>query len=89
MEQRSMDDVASQLTNVLGQPVQNETGLKGVFTFSLTYSPDRGLAASNTDPAGPSIFTALEEQLGLKLEARKVPVEVVVVDHCDRMPGEN
>lgn len=89
MEQRPMDDVASQLTNLLGQPVQNETKLTGVYTFSLMYSPDRGLGASNADPAGPSIFTALEEQLGLKLAARRVPVEVIVVDSCDRMPSEN
>lgn len=89
MEQRPMDDVASQLTNLLRQRVQNETGLKGVYTFTLTYSPDRGLEAKDADPAGPSIFTALEEQLGLKLEARKVPVDVVVVDRCDKMPAEN
>ena len=50
MEQRPMDDVASQLTNVLGQPVRNETKLRGVYTFSLAYSPDRGLVASNADP---------------------------------------
>lgn len=64
MEQRSMDDIAGQLTNVLRQPVQNETGLKGVLTFSLTYSPERGLPASNTDPVGPSIFTVSKSSLG-------------------------
>jgi uncharacterized protein (TIGR03435 family) len=87
-----MDGIASQLTNVLREPVRNETSLKGVYTFSLAYSPDRRVGANEaepSEPSGPSIFTALEEQLGLKLEAEKVPVDVVVLDHCDKMPSEN
>jgi uncharacterized protein (TIGR03435 family) len=84
-----MDGIASQLTNVLREPVRNETSLKGVYTFSLAYSPDRRAGANEAEPSGRSIFTALEEQLGLKIEAEKVPVDFVVLDRCDKMPSEN
>jgi uncharacterized protein (TIGR03435 family) len=71
----------------LKQPVANETKLGGVFNVALTYAPDRGTGSPVGD--GPSLFSALEEQLGLKLEPRKLPVDVLVVDHCERMPTEN
>ena len=64
----------------LGRPVIDKTGLDGVFDFSLEWT---------TDPDGPSIFTALQEQLGLKLEAKKGPVEVLVVDHAEKVPTDN
>ena len=63
--------------------------LKGVFTFNLTYTPDRGFDKSSAQDSGPSIFTAVQEQLGLKLEAHKIPVEILVVEHCERIPTEN
>ncbi|HEX3879099.1 MAG TPA: TIGR03435 family protein [Bryobacteraceae bacterium] len=89
MEQMPMDDVARQLTGKLGQPVQNETGLAGVFTFSMTYNPDNGMSGKAEDSTIPSVFTALEEQLGLKLAARKIPFDVVVVDSIDKLPMAN
>ena len=51
--------------------------------------PDRGESGKLSTDVGPSIFTALEEQLGLKLEARKVPGEILVVDHCEKIPTGN
>jgi uncharacterized protein (TIGR03435 family) len=55
----------------------------------LTYAPERGPDARPADDDGPSIFTAIEEQLGLKLEPRKVSVDIFVVDRCEKMPTEN
>jgi uncharacterized protein (TIGR03435 family) len=78
-----MSRVAEVLARQLDQPVSDMTETKGLFNFTLTYSSD---PASDS---GPSIFTALQEQLGLRLEARKVPVDVVVVDHVERTPTEN
>jgi uncharacterized protein (TIGR03435 family) len=64
--------------------VFDETGLTGAYTFSLEWSPDDGRAPSG----GPSLFTALQEQLGLKLESVKRPVEHLVIDHAEK-PSEN
>ena len=69
----------------LDRPVIDATGLKGIFNFTLDYSPGDAAPSDNT---GPSIFTALTEQLGLKLEAGKGPVDVYVVDHVER-PSDN
>ncbi|HEY4360132.1 MAG TPA: TIGR03435 family protein [Bryobacteraceae bacterium] len=89
------------LENPLGKPVHNATGLTGKYDFNLTFSADertsanRGGAAPAVDAAAddpgrpPDLFTALQEQLGLKLEQKKVPVEMLVVDRMDRTPTEN
>jgi uncharacterized protein (TIGR03435 family) len=79
----TMEMLAAQLAGrVLVRPILDRTGLKGAFDVDLEWTPDE-----NPD-AGPSVFTALEEQLGLKLEARKGPVDVLVIDHVER-PTEN
>jgi uncharacterized protein (TIGR03435 family) len=78
--------LASVLSFVLRQPVDDETGIKGAFDVSLEFAP---IAADVPDSSLPSIFTAVEEQLGLKLEPAKVPVQMVVIDHVDRAPTEN
>jgi len=83
---QSMDELADRLSRPMfgiGAPVLNSTGLEGVFDFTLTWTPD------NMQADGPSIFAALEEQLGLKLEASKSKVEVLVIDHVERVPTEN
>ena len=87
------------LSTVLGRTVIDSTGLKGDFDYKLDWTPDDvGLAmarsgdaaplANETENAGPSLFTALEEELGLRLEATKGPVEVVVVDRLEQ-PSAN
>jgi uncharacterized protein (TIGR03435 family) len=68
-----------------GRPVQDKTGLKGLYDFQLQFVPDT--LSAGTD-SGPSLFTALEEQLGLKLEPGRGPVEVLVVDRIQK-PSEN
>jgi uncharacterized protein (TIGR03435 family) len=71
--------------------VLDKTGLSGVFDFDLTWTPDRPFQAPPDapplppiDPNGPSIFTAVQEQLGLKLESTKGPVPVLVIDHAEQ-----
>jgi uncharacterized protein (TIGR03435 family) len=85
----------------LGRPVLDKTGLTGKYDFTLQWTPeenrapmfkgtrDGGQGPDNPpDSSGPSIFTAIQEQLGLKLEAQQGPAEVLVIDHVER-PSEN
>ena len=79
--------LAKVLSNQLGRPVEDETGLADAFDFVLRWSPDA--ADASADPALASLFTAIREQLGLRLVARRVPVDVVVIDRVDPLPTEN
>jgi uncharacterized protein (TIGR03435 family) len=79
------------LGRLLNQPVMNETGVTDSFDFELEFQsprPQRPDAASENEPSLATIFTALQEKLGLKLESRKVPVEIIVVDNIER-PSDN
>lgn len=70
------------LSNQVGRTVVDRTGLTAHYNFKFVYSADMG------DTTGPSIFTAVQEQLGLKLESGKGPVEVVVIDRVERPSGD-
>jgi uncharacterized protein (TIGR03435 family) len=84
-----MPKFASYLARVTKQPVSDETHLKGSYSFSLEYVPDDLKATASTDqPALPSLFTVLQQKLGLRLEQKKVPVDIIVVDSAER-PSEN
>jgi uncharacterized protein (TIGR03435 family) len=87
------------LSRFLGRTVVDKTGLNGKYDVSLEWTPDDAQAAQFApdgprppqpppDGAGPSIFTALQEQLGLKLESQKGPVEMFVIDRVEH-PSEN
>jgi uncharacterized protein (TIGR03435 family) len=78
----TLDRLATYLSNNTGRPVLNQTGLSGNYEYRLewTLRDDTGDA--------PSIFTAVQEQLGLKLEAQKAPIEVLVIDRAEK-PSEN
>jgi uncharacterized protein (TIGR03435 family) len=83
--------LVSLLANNLDRPVFDETGLTGTYSFDLKWTPDAPAGAPaqpSADPTGPSLFTALQEQLGLRLQAARRPVEVLVIDHAER-PTEN
>jgi uncharacterized protein (TIGR03435 family) len=74
----------------LGRPVMDETGLKGDFDFIIEWvRQPNGTAPPNsevqTDPTGPTFLEALKDQLGLKLEPRTGPVEVLVIDHIEEL----
>lgn len=90
------------VSQMLDRPVVDQTGLTKYYDFKLEFTPQpppdlgaaRGDAGANLPPRelppanGPDIFTALREQLGLRLESHKGPVEVMVIDHIER-PAEN
>ena len=85
----------SLLALMLGSTVVDKTGLTGAYDIDLSYTPERPLPEGVNipgplpDPNGPSIYTAIREQLGLKLESQKIQEEVLVIDHVERQPSEN
>jgi uncharacterized protein (TIGR03435 family) len=92
-------NLVGSLSRRLGRTVVDKTGLTGKYDFTLRWTPDDNPvspkepggapdAAALPDSSGPSIFTALQEQLGLKLESQKGPVETIVIDHVER-PSQN
>jgi uncharacterized protein (TIGR03435 family) len=85
-----MSALAAQLSIATGRVVQDRTGLGEKYDFMLTWSPDIEPSGSELGDHsfGPTIFTALREQLGLRLDSGKRPVEMVVIDHLDR-PSAN
>ena len=82
----NLDELAQTLTRRVGRPVINRTGLAGEFQFELSWLQD--MQASPAAPAaangGPSLFTALQDQLGLKLESSRGPVEFLVIESVER-----
>jgi uncharacterized protein (TIGR03435 family) len=94
----NMGDFAGLMQNaVLDRPVVDQTGLTGRFDFTLNWTPDDsqfgGMAAKtppSTDTANPppALYTAIQEQIGLKLDATKAPAEVLVIDHVEK-PSDN
>jgi bla regulator protein blaR1 len=87
-EAASMADLTSKLSRLLGRLVVNNTGLEGNYDFKLEWTPDLGPSAPDGQPVetalGPSLFSAIQQQLGLRLEATKGPVDVLVIDHVDK-----
>jgi bla regulator protein BlaR1 len=95
-----MEMLATVLSSQLGRPVLDKTELTGKYDFKLEWTPDVGegggpLGPKNpgdepppASPDGPTLFTALQEQLGLKLESQKGPIEMIVIDRVEK-PSEN
>jgi bla regulator protein blaR1 len=77
----TMDDLAYALSDTLELPVVNETAISGLYNFTVEYS-------RRDDDGLPSLFTAIEQQIGLKLESRKGPIKMYIVDHLEK-PGSN
>jgi uncharacterized protein (TIGR03435 family) len=87
------------LNSLTGRPVLDATGLTGRYNFVLTFSSGTGVTRSvnpagqgpdnPADDAAPSLFVAVESQLGLKLESKKVAIDCFVVDKADRVHLEN
>lgn len=75
--------IASSLALAAGKDVMEHTQLTGTFDFDLRWTPE------NSSGDAPDLFTAVQEQLGLRLEPKKAPVEILVVDHAERIPVEN
>jgi uncharacterized protein (TIGR03435 family) len=95
----TMKQLVNVLSDVLGRPVIDKTEFTGTFDVKLEFTPERttfgtdgfgppaGLAPG-FDASGPSIFTVLQEQLGLKLESQKGTTDILVIDHVEK-PSEN
>jgi len=84
--QSPMRDLAHTLGAFMRQPVSDATGLMAEYDFVLTCAPpdlSTGLAGL------PDVFSALQSQLGLKLESKKSPLDTIVVDHMDKSPTAN
>ena len=94
VEWMTMASLAGLLSQRVDRMVVDQTGLTGHFDFKLDWAPGNAAPtpdseiSTSPDPPGPSIFTALQEQLGLKLESTKAPVEVLVIDHVEA-PSDN
>jgi uncharacterized protein (TIGR03435 family) len=94
--------IAHMISQQIGSTVLDKTGLTGTYDYTLEFAPDENArggmmmgpggppGGGGAPPAasGPSIFTALQEQLGLKLESQKLPVDVIVIDHIQQ-PSPN
>ena len=83
-----MDAFAKILARSVDLPVVNRTGLQGSFNLRLEWTQEKARANDNSTAESPSIFTAIQEQLGLRLRAQKQPIEVLVIDHAE-LPSEN
>ena len=79
----SMASLADHLAGKAGRPVIDKTGLTGEYDFRLEWASEQA-----ADSTLPSLFTAIQEQLGLKLQPSKGPVDTLVIDHAE-MPSEN
>ena len=95
-----LDLLTAQLSARLGRPVVDKTGLKGIYSFDLHWTPDASEAQNlrqsgepvapepAADQNGPSLTNALEEQLGLKLQPNTEPVQVLVIEHAELPSGD-
>ncbi len=79
----TMGVLAGSVARVVGYQVVDKTGLPGAFDIDLRFTPE------NSKEPGPDILTCIQEQLGLKLEPGRAPVETLVVDRAERIPTEN
>ena len=84
----SLEALATELAETLRRPVVNRTGLTGAFDIDLRYASDLDVVPDPRTSNAPGLTTGLQEQLGLRLEASRGPVDVLVVDRVV-MPTEN
>jgi uncharacterized protein (TIGR03435 family) len=91
-----MTQLASSLSPFVRRFTVDKTGLPGRFDVELTWTPEQAPPsavttvapdAARSDSPGPSLFTALQEQLGLKLVAERGPVDVLIIDHVEKASG--
>jgi uncharacterized protein (TIGR03435 family) len=80
----AMSELTRVLAIPLSRPVVDRTGLSGTYDIRLQFTDD---IAGATPPPNSGIFTAIQDQLGLKLESARAPVEVLVIDHVERPSG--
>ena len=89
---RAIAQLVQMLSGSTGRPVVDKTGLAKLYDFSLKWAPEPGafgvlppgVTLPAVDPDAPNLFTAVQEQLGLKLENARGPIEVVVIDRIEK-----
>lgn len=84
----TMDQFAEVLARQMDLPVVNRTALDGAYNLDLEWTPVRLNVTAEAPPDGPSVFTAIQEQLGLRLLTQKTPIGMLVIDHAER-PEDN
>ncbi len=99
MGMRGHNETMAELIRAIGPrtldgPMTDATGLTGKYDYTIFWSMTAQMAAlrgapATDEPDGPSIFTAVQDQLGLKIEKRKGPAQMLVVDHVEKKPTEN
>ena len=82
--QSTMQQLADQLSNTAGRPVLDKTGLAGAYAYKLDFNPD----VAAPDSGIPTMSTAVQDQLGLRLEPQKAPIEILVIDSAEK-PSAN
>lgn len=93
---RSFADLLSIMPELGGRTVLDKTGLQGHYSFEFHWTPEKLAASDGQSPngtslpesSGPSLFTALQQELGLKLQSAKAPMDTIVIEHIER-PSEN
>jgi uncharacterized protein (TIGR03435 family) len=80
----SLADLASVLADAVGRPVVDKSGIQGGFEIKLTWLPDD----APPETVGPTLYSALQEQLGLKLEGARLPISILVIEHAEK-PAAN
>ena len=88
MQHVPMAQVVDMLQNIMHAPVVDETGLKGRYDATLDIRALISTPIQNDDITG-TVVTALQDLLGLKLDAKKGPLDVLIVDHAEKVPTEN
>ena len=90
----SMSTLAAFLSRQMDRPVADLTGINGFYNFTLEWTPDERQVSNDENGAPspdanvPSVSSALQEQMGLKIQAQKAPVQIVVIDRAEK-PDEN
>jgi uncharacterized protein (TIGR03435 family) len=82
----TMPQFAQRISSYTDRPVVDKTGLTGHYDFKLDWFLNS--KSSAVDPGGPTVFTAIQQQLGLKLEPRKAPLDILIIDHAEK-PSEH
>jgi uncharacterized protein (TIGR03435 family) len=83
-----MGQLADLAARYLGEVVVDKTSIGGVYDFEFRWTNDDQVPTGDTETA-PSLFTALQETIGVRLQRQKVPTEMIIVDHVERTPTEN
>jgi uncharacterized protein (TIGR03435 family) len=88
---QSLSALVEMLSKEFRLPVVNKTGLTGKFDFTLEFAPQvpGSLPLETPDESAPNLVSAIPQQLGLKLDPKKIPVDILVIDRADKVPTEN